>query len=344
MGSLAALWRIATHWYISSLLLAVVGIVVGWAVFFHLFPGKPKIGVIDIPFTVITDDSAFVISEFLDYARRNGDIKAVFIRLNSPGGGAAASEKLFFQMRGLRDEKPVVVVMNDIVASGGYMMAMGASYTYVKPTSLVGSVGVILSFPGPLIPDLPDERIVTSGPFKLGGGDRRHWISLAEQVKQSFAQLVITQRGEKLRLAPEELMQARIFAGVEAVRLGLADGIGDDTDGIKKAARLAGISDYELVDVNVEVLRSFVQKFRRIFASSEGDGVSSREADIRTLVALSRGKEEPPNPLDNATNIHMLRRLFLPSGIGETQKEALPGFPLTVTLPNLYYLYVGPSQ
>jgi protease-4 len=328
------------------LFLAAVGILVGWAVFFHVFPGKPQIGVIDIPFTVITDDSAFVISEFLDYARRNRDIKAVFIRLNSPGGGAAASEKLFFQTRRLRDAKPVVIVMNDIVASGGFMMAMGASYTYAKPTSLVGSVGVILSFPGPLIPDPPDERIVISGPFKLGGGDRRHWIGLAEQVKQSFAELVISQRGDKFKLGfgREELMQARIYAGVEAWRLGLVDDIGDDFDGIEKAARLAGISDYELVDVNIEVFRSFAQKFRRIFEASEGSGVLSGEGDIRTLMALSRGNGEPSHPLDTVANMHMLRRLFLPSGIGETQKDSLPGFPLKVTMPNLYYLYVGPSQ
>ena len=344
MGRLAALWRVATQWYISAVFLAAVGIVVGWAVFFHVFPGKPKIGVIDIPFTVITDDSAFVISEFLDYARRNRDIKAVFIRLNSPGGGAAASEKLFFQMRGLRDEKPVVIVMNDIVASGGYMMSMGASYLYAKPTSLVGSVGVILSFPGPLIPDTPDERIVISGPFKLGGGDRRHWIGLAEQVKQSFSLLVISQRGEKLRLSPQELTQARIYAGVEAMRLGLVDAIGDDTDGIKKAASLAGISDYELVDVNVEVFRSMVQKFRRIFEASEGQGVQSNQGDIRTLMALSRGKDDALQPLDTVANMPMLRRLFLPSGIGELQKDSLPGFPLKVTMPNLYYLYVGPAQ
>jgi len=122
------------------------------------------------------------------------------------------------------------------------------------------------------------------------------------------------------------------------------DDIGDDFDGIEKAARLAGISDYELVDVNIEVFRTFVQKFRRIFEASEGDGVASSEGDIRTLMALSRGKDEPLHPLDTVTNMHTLRRLFLPSGIGETQRDALPGFPLKVTLPNLYYLYVGPSQ
>ena len=94
-------------------------------VFVYAFPGKPKIGVIDVPFTVISDDSAYVIGEYLDYAGREDSIKAVVIRLTSPGGGAAASERLYLETRKLREEKPVVLVMNGLVASGGFMMAMG---------------------------------------------------------------------------------------------------------------------------------------------------------------------------------------------------------------------------
>ena len=74
MGRLAGLWRIATSWYISLLVLTGVGVLVGYLVFFNVYPGKPKIGVIDIPFTVLTDDSAFVISAFIDFARRDDDI------------------------------------------------------------------------------------------------------------------------------------------------------------------------------------------------------------------------------------------------------------------------------
>ena len=85
------LWNFFSSWYVSGPLLAVLGVVIGLWVFFYVVPGKPKIGVIDIPFTVINDDSAFVISTFLEYARRDDSIKGVFIRLNSPGGGAAAN-------------------------------------------------------------------------------------------------------------------------------------------------------------------------------------------------------------------------------------------------------------
>ena len=73
------------------------------------------------------------------------------LTLSTPGGGAASSEVLYIESRKLREEKPLVMVMGSLVASGGYMMAMGANYTYVKSSSLVGNVGVI-SFAGPIIP------------------------------------------------------------------------------------------------------------------------------------------------------------------------------------------------
>ena len=164
------MWRAIANWYVGTVLLVALGVVIGGLVFSQVWPGKPKIGVIDIPFTIITDDSSFVISAFLDYARRDPSIKGVVIRLNSPGGGAAASEQLYYQTRKLREKKPVVIVMNDIVASGGYMMSMGATYTYAKPSSFVGNVGVILYFPGALIPNPPGEQIMPTGPNKLNGG------------------------------------------------------------------------------------------------------------------------------------------------------------------------------
>ena len=84
MNRLASLWRLAGNLYVSSVLLAALGIGVGYLVFFEVFPGKPKIAIIDIPFTVITDNSAFEIGAHLDFARRDDSIKAVVIKLTSP--------------------------------------------------------------------------------------------------------------------------------------------------------------------------------------------------------------------------------------------------------------------
>lgn len=348
MGKLASVWKIASSWYISFVVLAAVGALIGSLVFFKVYPGKPQIGIIDIPFTVISEDSAFVITAFLDYARQNDDVKAVVIKLTSPGGGAAASELLFFETRKLREKKPVVIVMNDLVASGGYMMSMGANYTYARASTFVGSVGVILTAPGPLIPSPPSEGIITTGPFKQGGGSRRDFIGLSDALKQAFIQIVVTERGDKLRISPEEIGQARIYSGVEGVRLGLVDALGGDTEAIEKAASLARISGYDLLDVNTEVFRIFNKKIFRIqqplLPLSQGDGAQPGLADMSALMGLSRGTGGSASPVEGVLHVDMLRSLFLPSGTGESQESALPGFPLNVNPPNIYYLYVGPSH
>ena len=94
MNKLAALGHFIGTWYVSTVLLAVVGLILGSAVFFFAYPGKPKIGVISIPFTVIDDRSAFEIGAMLNYVRDDSSIKGVVISLTSPGGSAAPSEHL----------------------------------------------------------------------------------------------------------------------------------------------------------------------------------------------------------------------------------------------------------
>ena len=90
----------------------ILGLVVGGVIFFFVAPGKPAVGVINIPFTVIDEGSTFVIGRHLDYALQDDSIKAVVISLSSPGGGASSSERLYFHTSRLREEKPVVIVMN----------------------------------------------------------------------------------------------------------------------------------------------------------------------------------------------------------------------------------------
>ena len=342
MERLSPLWKFATRWYVSLPFVVAVGVVVGYFVFFDVYPGKPKVGVIDIPFTVITEDSAFTIGAFLDYARRNDDIKAVVIRLSSPGGDASPSEHLFIETRKLREKKPVVIVMNDLVASGAYMMSLGANFTYAKPSTFVGSVGVVLTFPGPLIPTLPDERVITTGPFKRGS-DRRYFIEIADQLKESFAQMVVTERGDKLRIASQELAQGRIYTGIEGVRLGLVDDIGGEADAFEKAADLAGISDYDVLDVNVEVLRAFNEEFWRIVEPVQPLFEAATLPDLGALVAPSGASGDPAQPALGGAWITALRRQFLTRGVEEIRQDWPEGLPLEIDKPRIYYLYVGPS-
>ena len=259
MNRLASLWRLGGNLYVSSVLLALLGIGVAYLVFFQVFPGEPKIAVIDIPFTVISDDSAFAIGAHLDFARRDDSIKAVVIKLTSPGGGT-------------------------------------------------------------------------------------------DQLKQSFGSMVRAQRGDRLNLSQEELLSGRIYSGIESVRLGLADAIGDDTDAIAKAASLAGISNYELVDVNTEVSRIFNEKRARINEPLNTGGAFFDPADLVALLNLLNGGEDSAQPLgsqDSATGLPLgqaLDRPLLSRANRQNQEDALSGFPLEINGPNVYYLYVGPSH
>ena len=342
------MWRIASKWYVSVLILGSLGIILGSMVFFFAWPGKPKVGIIDIPFTVINERSAFEISALLDHVRRDDSIKAVVIQLSSPGGGAADSEELFFEIARLRQQKPVVMVMEDLVASGGYMMALGTNYVYAKPSSFIGGIGVILSPIPPWLPRQPSERIVLTGPFKAEGGNRRHFVSLVEELRQAFVQLVSTQRGNRLRMPAEEVAQGNIYSGVEGVRLGLVDAIGGSTDAIKKAASLANISGYDLVDVNTEVSRIMNEKRQRIREPLGIGGELPLWSDRRLLVNNVTPEElfgalDELGMLDGSLEPDTLRTLPLPGGIGEDPQSALPNFPLKINGPNVYYLYVGPS-
>ena len=333
----SALRRAAASWYFIAPAAIALGVVVGVLALFYVSPGPPKIGVIDLPFIVITDDSEFVISEFLNYARKDDSIKAVVIKMSSPGGGAASSERLYFETQKLREEKPVVIVMNGMVASGGYMMAMGASHTYAQSASLVGNVGVI-AFSGPLIPRILPDTIVTTGPYKLSGSSRRDWIGLVDQLREGFAKMVIRERGNRLRLTEAELTEGKLYAGVEAARLGLVDDVGSQSDAMEKAAELAGISNYGIVDVNAEVLRQFILRSRRIFSSSEGMGW----AEVTDpSVLLTTQSPVLDTGADADANLQELRKLLLANGLDAETENPLPDFPLEIGRPNLYYLYTG---
>ena len=345
MGFFFSIKSLLINWYVFACAMAGLGIAGGVLIFVYVFPGAPKIGVIDIPFTVITEDSAYVIGEYLNYARQDDSIKAVVIKLESPGGGAAASERLYVETKKLREEKPVVIVMDGLVASGGYMMSMGASHTIAQTSSLVGNVGVV-AFAGPLISSFPSEEVIVTGPYKFEGSTRREWIGAVDLLKSAFAMMIITERGDKLLLTEDELVQGRIYAGLEAVRLGLVDEIGGESDGFDKAADLAGISNYGLVDVNLEVLKKFVKDLEDVFPAADSGRVDV--AGAMSLLSMDNSLADPSQQTagDGAygasERIEALRGLMLYGRLGTSQEDPLPDFPLELNhRPNIYYMYIG---
>ncbi len=317
MRLIATAWRAVTRWYVLAAASIAIGAVVGAVLFFSVLGGRPQIGFIDIPFMIITENSAVFVGDMLDFARRDDSIKGVVVRLTSPGGGASASEGLFLKMRQLRAVKPVVVAVEDIAASGGYMMAVASNHLFVKPSSTVGSVGARFRlFPAPP----PNEIDIGTGPSKLTGGTDRTFLRELEQIKESFLQMVLAERGDKLKVTPEEIVEARTYPGMEGVRLGLVDEIGSDAEAIALAAELAGISRYDLFDVNAEVLRLQIEKLDHIFG------------------------EDTASDADRPPGIESLKRLFPPLGDDGTPGGVPPDFPIKVALPRFYYLYVAPTE
>ena len=353
MGKLAALGRFLMGWYILAPALAVLGLAAGYYVFFNVAPGKPKIGVIDIPFTGLGEDAAAIITAYLDYARREPALKGVVIKLSTPGGGAAPSEQLYIETRRLRAEKPVVMVMNGLVASGGYMMAMGVNHTYAKTSSLIGNVGVV-SPAGDILPPIIPETVITTGPEKLTGASRRDWMATMDGLKEAFVEMVVQERGAKLKVSREELAEGRVYSGMEAVRLGLADEIGSDVHAFEKAAELAGVSDYEIVNINVEVNRLLVQNLRRIYSANE-DGAAALSAADTELLRLLAPRQAPESAADDDStapgdstlspggpvNLKSAQRPLEYGVFGAPLTETFPDFPVAINQPEFYYLYVG---
>ena len=303
---------------VTALVLIGIGLAAGYGIYFRWVEDDPKIGIIDIPFTVISDDSATFIVEMIDFAREDDSIKGVVIKLDSPGGGVASSEKLFFETQRLRRVKPVIISVADMAASGGYMMALGANEIFARPGSSVGSVGALTRvFTDPP----PSEFLVGTGPAKLTGGAPRTFLAQLELIKEAFIENVIVQRGDALNITRDEIAEARIYTGMEALRLGLIDHLGTDGDAIDRAAELAGISDFELVNVNVEALRLRVKQFERVFGSP------------------------PEDPGQIGLELNTLARAFHVGQV-ETggQRGVPPGFPIEIEIPRFYYLYVAPTK
>ncbi|MDO8635165.1 MAG: S49 family peptidase, partial [Dehalococcoidia bacterium] len=235
------------RWFLSYIILAILSLVIGVGIFVTLV-GRPQIAVINVAYVELDGFTADEINKTLQFVRDDNSIKAVVIKLNSPGGTVSASANVFLNTVKIRDKKPVVVQVGDIAASGGYMWLLGANYVYAYPASMVGNVGAIMNLPAGA--SSPSENVVPTGPFKLTGGSYRTYIGWLESIKDEFIQTVFSQRGDRLKITPEELAGGKIYFGSDAARLGLIDALGTEVDAINKAAQLAGIRNYTLVDVN----------------------------------------------------------------------------------------------
>ncbi len=216
--------------------------------------GKPQIGILQIK-GVIFDAQDYLIA--IKEMNQKNSIKAIVVRIDSPGGSVGASQEIFEELKKTKKIKPVVVSMGNVAASGGFYIALGGSKIFASPGTITGSIGVVLEIPNieKLLEKLGVEtETIKSGAYKDTGSIYRPLTSeekkyLTEKVKiihDQFIKAISEERKipiEKIR----NLADGRIFTGDEALSLGLIDSVGNFWDAVEEAKKLARIPEAKLV-------------------------------------------------------------------------------------------------
>ena len=207
-----------------------------------------KVAVVDITGIISGSDATI---KLIHTYRDDPSIKAIVIRIDSPGGSVAPVQEIYSELRKI--EKPIVASMGGSAASGGYYVACAADTIFANPGTLTGSIGVIMQFMQ--IKGLYDkiglrQQVIKSGDFKDTGSPFRELTEQEQAVLQStvddvynqFVDTIFEARGDLLTRAEiVELADGRIYSGKQALDSKLLDQLGNLQDAIKTAAELAGI-------------------------------------------------------------------------------------------------------
>lgn len=239
----------------SALLAGIFVFFLVLAVTVASFMGRPanfvigdKIGVIEV-FGVIAD-SRQVIEQLHDF-RDNENIKAIVLRVDSPGGGVGPSQEIHDEVKAVDTQKPVVVSMGSVAASGGYYIAAPAREIVANPGTITGSIGVVMEFTN--FQELLDKIglssvVVKSGEYKDIGSPAREMTSKEREILQNLIDDVHSQfvqsvaKGRNLNEEDvRQLADGRIFSGRRAMEMGLVDRMGNLGVAIKLAAELSGV-------------------------------------------------------------------------------------------------------
>ena len=191
----------------------------------------------------------------LEKLMNDDDVKAVVLRVNSPGGSAYASEQIWRAVTNLKAKKPVVVSMGGYAASGGYYISCNANYIYTEPTTLTGSIGIFGMFPD--VSQLLTQKLgvkfseVKTNKHSAFGAVSRPLnadeTALLEQYIDRGYKLFRKRvaDGRKLKVEQvEEIAQGRVWLGNDALPIKLVDAVGSLNDAVKKAAELAKLKEY----------------------------------------------------------------------------------------------------
>lgn len=211
------------------------------------FSLRDKIGVVRVE-GVIADSRD--ITEQLDEFGEDNSIAAVVLRIDSPGGGVAASQEIYDAIIELKKKKKVVASMGSIAASGGLLVACAADKIVANPGTITGSISAIMHFAN--LEELLKKvgvksSVIKSGEYKDIGSPFREMTpeekvivqDLVDDIYNQFVEVIIRER----KMPPEkvkEIADGRVFSGRKAKELGLVDSLGDMSSAVKLAGKLAG--------------------------------------------------------------------------------------------------------
>ena len=231
---------------------------------------KDKILIIPFHGIILGDDENLTrnsitpskIKEVLDKADKDAQIKAIILDLDTPGGGVTASDMIHNSLKEWKKTKnniPVIALMKDVAASGGYYISMASDYIVCHPTTITGSIGVISVYVS--IEDLlkwaqVEVTVIKSGAMKDAGSPLR---KMKPQEREAFQYIIdemynrflgIVAEGRKSLLKPEEiksLADGRVFTGKQALDNKLIDALGYQADAVNKAKEMAVITEAKVI-------------------------------------------------------------------------------------------------
>ncbi|SEL11803.1 S49 family peptidase [Haloferax larsenii] len=228
--------------YILALVAAVlVGAFLAPIVSDAVAPEPDRVAVISVD-GYISSNTADQLEEDLEEVRENESIKAVVLKVDSPGGSASASERMYLAVNRTAKEMPVVSSVQGMGASGAYYTMLPSEHIYATPSSMVGSVGVRGSKPMP-----SGGSEIRTGPDKASTTmDQRE--AQIETLKRGFVGSVMKHRSDELTMSRQEVAYAKVYTGARASQNGYVDDIGTLQKAIDHAANEAGLDNYEVVE------------------------------------------------------------------------------------------------
>lgn len=270
---------------------------IGYAKTQEISSGRDKVAVIFAQGEIIYGEGGQdligqgIMNEALIKARDDKSVKAIVVRVNSPGGSALVSDIIWRQIELAKMKKPVVVSMGNMATSGGYYIASGADRIFAEPTTVTGSIGVFGTVPnvGQLTDDIGinAEQVGTNtnsvgySIFEPMGDNFRTVVRQGvEDAYNTFLDRVSKGRGISIAKA-DSLAQGRVWSGVDAKRLGLVDELGTLKDAVAEAATLAELDDYRL-----KKYPRYKSGFERFMEDMGGASAKTYESIIEREVGL----------------------------------------------------------